>query len=143
MPRQAPTAMDTAADWAAGPACPSTMHDSQPHPVRLLFGLCGLSLALLSLSLSHTFSFSHTFPFPLCSPSPSAFSSSFCVQFTFPHRDLFQQQNLRSTRKSLLKSSTALCECERFSHSVFVAATPLPYRASHLISIMQNILLII
>lgn len=112
-------------------------------------GLCGLSLALLSLSLSLSL-FLSLFP-------ASPFSSSFCVKFTFAHQDLFQQQNLRSTRKSLLRTSTglflslslSLCMYAGIFTQHFDASSPrscpsaCPCHASHLIIIMQSILLII
>lgn len=121
-------------------------------------GLCGLSLALLSLSLllSLFLSLSLLFVLPLSLFPSSPFSSSFCVKFTFAHQDLFQQQNLRSTRKSLLRTSTVLSPslflslCTRgFSHSILThlhrirVPVPCPCHASHLIIIMQSILLII
>lgn len=108
MPRQARTGMDTPAKKAA---VPYTMHHCQPHPspsrlfvdyadfrwhcYRSRFYCPSSSLSLFFMSSLSLF------------PS-SPFSSSFCVKFTFAHQDLFQQQNLRSTRKSLLRTSTVL-----------------------------------
>lgn len=149
MLRQARTGMDTPAERAA---VPYTMHHCQHHPspARLFVDYADFRW--------------HCYRSRFHSPASSAsllspFSSSFCVKFTFAHQDLFQQQNLRSTRKSLLRTLTGLylslspslspsVYCGIFRQH-FDASTPhscpcpCPCHVSHLIIIMQSILLII
>lgn len=110
----------------------------------------GIAIAL-AFTVPLPLSLPFVLPFSLFPASP--FSSSFCVKFTFAHQDLFQQQNLRSTRKSLLRTSTvlffSLCEFGGIFPQYFDASSPhscpcpCPCHASHLIIILQSILLII